>query len=176
MIDGLIRWSLAHRTDRRRAGGRVPGLGRLDRVAHPARRAARSHGADGHDPDRSAGHGPARDRIARHVPDRVGAEWRGRRAARALGDRGRRRRRVGRVRLGTGHPARAADRHRETDARVRHRCRRTSSRRSSRRCPRSWARSCSSTSNPIGIRRWSSAPSPKRWSGGGCSRCPACRR
>ena len=120
MIDGLIRWSLAAPRDRRGARRRLPGLGRLDGDPDSARRPAGPDGAHGDHPGRGAGHGSARDRVARHVSDRVGAQRRGRRAARAFGDGGRRGGRVGRVRLGAGHRAGAADRDREADARLRH--------------------------------------------------------
>ncbi len=149
MIDGLIRWSLRTSHDRGRARGRVPRVGRVVRVAHPARRAARSHRADGDHPGRGAGHGSARDGVAGHVPDRIGAERRRRRAPRALGDRRRRRGRVGGVRLGPGHQPGPPDRHREADPGRRASLPPASSRRSSRRSRRSWARCCSSPSSRI---------------------------
>ena len=119
MIDATHSLVAPASTDRRRPRRCVPALGRLDGHAHSPGRAAGSDGADGDHPRRSAGHGSARDRIAGHVPDRIGAQRRGWRPARAVGDRGRCRRRLGRVRLGAGHQPRPPDGHREADARLR---------------------------------------------------------
>ena len=170
MIDGLIRWSLRHRADRRRARGRLSGVGRLDRVAHSARRAAGPDRSDGDHPRRSAGHGPAGDRVARHVSDRIGAERRRWRSARPFGNRSRRGGGVGRVRLGPGHCPRPADGHREAHARLRVAA-------AQRRAAIPGAGlldhgrgSVRRSRSRTGIRRWSCGPSPRPSSVGACSR------
>ena len=119
MIDALIRWSLGHRPVVVALAAAFLVWGGWTAITDSSRCVAGSHRPDGHDPGRSARHGPARDRVAGDVPHRVGAE-RGRgRTPGALGDRCRRRRRVGRVRLGPGHRPGAANGDGEAHARVR---------------------------------------------------------
>ena len=176
MIDGLIRWSLQHRTIVVALaaaflvwGGwtatRIPLDVLPDLTAPTVTILAEAPGMD-----------PLEIESLVTFPIESALERRRGRSARALCDRCGRRGGVGGIRLGTGHPPRASDGDRETHARRRVRCRRTSSHRSSRRSPRSWARCSSSISNRTGTRRWSFGPSPRPSFGVGCSPFRACRR
>ena len=146
--------------------------GALDGAQHAGRRVSRSDGADGHDPrPKATAWRPRRWRSLVTFPIESGDQRRVGRAARALGDGGRHRRRLGRVRLGHRHLPGAPARRREAGARRRRAA-------AAGRAAGAGADLVDHGRDPV-LRdlvgrttiRWRCAPSPTRSSGGGCWPC-----
>ena len=112
-LDAIIRSSLRHRWlvlgGRRRAPRGRAGPASCGMPVDVFPDLTRAHRHRDH---RGAGHGARGGRAARHLPARVVAERRARRAPHPIGVGGRHRRHLGRVRVGRGHLPRAADRRR----------------------------------------------------------------